>query len=290
MRSGGRIAAARRRAVAAAAATTLTDTFADSQTIDMAGPNGKLTANNTSATMETGEPTSVAGFTTTKTMWVRFVAPITGRIGLGVTGQNNYINPFDALIGVYTGTAVNALTQVASSDPEVLSVQVTAGTSYHVQVGGFGGASGAFDFHWTANDELGRAHVLTTPTGSQGPHFVPVCTFGTGEPTALTFSGGTVWYRVKTGATGGASQFDLVGTAALVAKDPVIAVYTSSAPTAPTFASLTQIAANDQFSGNDAGVTPTLLANTDYFIQVMPSHNQTIKSAYKFNWSVPSVA
>ena len=57
---------------------------------------------------------------------------------------------FDTLLAVYTGTAVNGLTLVASNDncasgltTSCTTFDVTVGTTYSVQVDGAGGAKGA---------------------------------------------------------------------------------------------------------------------------------------------------
>ena len=56
---------------------------------------------------------------------------------------------FDTLLGVYTGTAVGALTTVASNDDangttqSQVSFAAVAGTTYRIAVDGFAGATGS---------------------------------------------------------------------------------------------------------------------------------------------------
>ncbi len=277
--------------VATAPSTTLTDNWADAVVMDLTlAPHTIVQGNNTGYGLESGEPTAVGGFTTTKTAWAKFTSPVTGKISFGVTTQGGITDPFDALIAVYTGSAVNALTLVAGSDPEEVSFSATAGTVYSIQVGGFSGANGAFDLHVTTNEDVACAWVIPAGTsGTMGPFYEPKMTFESGEPTPSGYSGGTVWYRKTIGGSGGAAQFDLIGSSALTGgHDNVIGVYTSSDPNAPTYANLTLVVADDQSGGNnDAKANFTASSSTVYFIQVMPMYNGTA-SAYKLNYSVPS--
>ncbi len=104
-----------------------------------------VTASNVGATTETGEPTG-SGFTVWgTTLWWSWVAPAAGRVVINTTGSS-----FNIGQGVYTGTAVNALTQVAfagnSFGGTVNQVSFTAvqGTEYQIQIAGMRGfGSGA---------------------------------------------------------------------------------------------------------------------------------------------------
>jgi hypothetical protein len=60
------------------------------------------------------------------------------------------------VLGVYTGTAVNALTLVASNDDisasnvqSTVTFPVTAGVTYRIAVDGWGAASGAVTLNWS---------------------------------------------------------------------------------------------------------------------------------------------
>jgi hypothetical protein len=111
---------------------------------------------------------------------------------------------FDTLLAVYTGTAVNALTLVASNDncedgltASCATFSVTAGTTYSVQVDGAGGAKGTVRFEVTftwavpRNDLFSNAVTSFPATGS-----TLGATLETGEPLAVTVASEcTVWYR-----------------------------------------------------------------------------------------------
>ncbi|HTD67856.1 MAG TPA: Ig-like domain-containing protein, partial [Candidatus Limnocylindria bacterium] len=79
------------------------------------------------------------------TLWWKWIAPFSGTVTIDTFGST-----FDTFLGVYTGTAVNALAAVAQNNdaPGLINVSrvsftATAGTEYQVQVGGitagFGG-------------------------------------------------------------------------------------------------------------------------------------------------------
>lgn len=291
------LAAARpgiRKNIGAAPCST-PDGFACAQLITFSTqPHVITNGDNTAYTVEPGESYTVLGNSPTKTWWGKFVAPITGKMILSVTPVGGVItggggSPFDALIGVYTGTAVGALTQIHASDNEWTNFATVAGTTYYVQIGGYLGASGAFSLHLAANDDLINAwDISATPTGTKS-FFEGKMSFDAGEPAPLGYTGGTVWYKFTVGSIGGDCQFDTIGSNATPGgHDSVLAVYTSSTPLAPTYGSLTLVQANDQGGGgNDAKINFTSVAGATYFIQVMPMYNGTL-SGYKFNWSVSS--
>ncbi|MBI5693427.1 MAG: S8 family serine peptidase [Verrucomicrobia bacterium] len=143
------------------------DNFAAAQGIT--GRTALIEAANAQATVETGEP-RILGFTGGKSLWYRWVAPASGRFQFGLKSDG-----FDPLLAIYTGTALNALTLVAandnadtatgSTDPvttALVTVEATAGTTYHLQVDGraTGGTPPAnAPFLLTLNDTLWQGHT-----------------------------------------------------------------------------------------------------------------------------------
>ena len=110
------------------------------------GNAATLTGSNVGATRETGEPTidDVGGG---KTVWWTWTALSTGTVTISSAGS-----AFDTVLGVYRGTAVNALTQVAANDDEnagadVFTSKVTftavTGQTYQIAVDGYRGETGA---------------------------------------------------------------------------------------------------------------------------------------------------
>jgi hypothetical protein len=96
----------------------------------------------TGATTEVGEPAGCAtdGGTTGATVWFRYTSPVAQTLTADTFGSD-----FDTVLGVYSGTEVGGLTEVACNDDadglaSQVTFPVTAGTTYHLQVGGWQGA------------------------------------------------------------------------------------------------------------------------------------------------------
>jgi hypothetical protein len=90
------------------------------------------TGNNVDATRETGEPPSFWG--NGHSVWWHWTAPSNGSVIISTLGSS-----FRTVIVVYTGTAIDNLTEVASSiapNPPMY-ISVTAGTIYQIVVDGF---------------------------------------------------------------------------------------------------------------------------------------------------------
>ncbi|MBI5387029.1 MAG: hypothetical protein HZA90_20335 [Verrucomicrobia bacterium] len=103
------------------------------------GVNGVF---NTNATKEAGEPNH-AGNAGGKSLWWAWTAPANGSCHVDTIGS-----AFNTLLAVYTGQAVNSLTEIASNDDSPmmppaseLSFNATAGTTYRIAVDGYSGAS-----------------------------------------------------------------------------------------------------------------------------------------------------
>jgi hypothetical protein len=126
--------------------------------IDLPGNSGIQTGtSNFATTFETGEPVI---FTATNTVWFKWTATVDGDFTVGTTGSpNGSGGEWDAMLGIYTGTAFENLTQVVVQDTvleEVVTLPVTAGTTYYIQAAGFENAS-------TANVLITWSFVVPTP-------------------------------------------------------------------------------------------------------------------------------
>ncbi|MCX6880120.1 MAG: hypothetical protein NTW21_40895 [Verrucomicrobia bacterium] len=96
------------------------------------------------ATLETGEP-GING--ATHTVWFKWTAPSNGTFTIKTVGSTRVGGgEWDAMLGIYTGTAVNALTALTGlpdGNPqdtgveETMTVPVTGGTTYHIQAAGY---------------------------------------------------------------------------------------------------------------------------------------------------------
>lgn len=100
------------------------------------GSSNQVSGSNLGATKEAGEPNH-DGNPGGKSVWWTWTAPLTGLATIRTVGSS-----FDTLLAVYTGTAVNNLTLLASDDQgggnntSLLSFQALAGTSYQIAVDG----------------------------------------------------------------------------------------------------------------------------------------------------------
>lgn len=129
------------------------DNFANAEVIS--GNGGTVQGTNVEATSETGEPLFNG---TNRTVWYRWTAPanlsMTFEIALPVGTLN------DSVMGVFTGTSVGSLTQVATWGDDINGPQnrksritfiATAGTVYRIQISGFNATTGTFLMFWEVN-------------------------------------------------------------------------------------------------------------------------------------------
>ena len=138
------------------------DDFADATVIFT--PSGTQSASSAFATVEPGEPDTIAGSPTGASVWYAWTAPSRGRFHVDLAGSS-----YDTLLAVYTGSAVNALKEVASNDDanppldftSAVAFDAAAGVTYRIRVDGFGGANGNVSFEWVFGD------VPSAPTGVQ---------------------------------------------------------------------------------------------------------------------------
>ena len=244
------------------------DAFANAQVIT--GNSGTVTATNTSATKQTGEPNHAGNSGGASIWYAQATAAAGGSVTIDTIGSS-----FDTIMGVYTGTAVNALTTVASNDDIVsgntasrVTFNVAAGTTYRIAIDGYNNLRGNVTLNWLltpagvppANDAFANAQVLTGATGTVTGTNVNA-TKETGEPAQAGNAGGaSVWYS-WTPAASGSVTIDTIGSAI----DTTLGVYTGTAVNA-----LTLRASNDDIaSGNTASrVTLTVTAGTTYRISV----------------------
>lgn len=166
------------------------DSFANAAIITLAANNtATLGGYNTNATKQAGEPNHAenAGG---RSVWWRWTAPAAGPVTIDTRGS--YL---DSTLGVYTGTAVNALAAIASNDdlsasPHIQASSVTfnaaAGTTYFIAVDGFDADCAGLTLNFSFS-----------PTG-------PLLPIITSQPASATVTtGGSASFSVTaTGATG----------------------------------------------------------------------------------------
>ena len=128
------------------------DAFADA--LGLSGTVGTLQRSTVGATKEAGEPDH-AGNVGGRSSWFTWKPGATGNVTFDTAGSN-----FDTLLGVYTGSSVSGLTQVAANDnrsatdlTSVVTFNATKNVTYRIAVDGRDGASG--------NAFLNRSIVVT---------------------------------------------------------------------------------------------------------------------------------
>lgn len=218
---------------------------------------------NVSASLQTGEPRGNSGVQ--GTVWWKFTATRTEPVQIRTLGSN-----FDTTLGIYTGSSVSALTQVAfnddggASNSSVVTFNTTSGVTYYVQVGGFGSNRGnitlTFDHPAPANDNFASAQTLALSTGlltvAGNNNFA---TLETGEPKFISSVNRTLWFRYTPTLTRNYA-FNTSGSAF----DTTLALYRGTALNA-----LTLVASNDDYSGaNTSRVSAILTAGVTYYVQL----------------------
>ena len=147
----------------------------------ISGPSGRATGSNVNATGESGEPGSGS-----KSVWWRWRSPSNGTATIDTVGSS-----FNTILGVYTGTRVDALTRLAESDNAAgigrqsrVILEVETGTVYWLRVSGLvspfgGGGTGDIVLNWNIEEgvvEVSHKYIF--------PQFV----FGGGWASTLTLT------------------------------------------------------------------------------------------------------
>ena len=121
----------------------MADNFANRSVLSGLAPN--TSGSNILATAEVGEP-SQSGIINSE--WWSWTAPNSGTFTIDTKNSN-----FDTFLSVFTGSAINNLTLVGFNDDgggnftSLLSLNVTAGTTYQIVVDGFGNSTGSIQLN-----------------------------------------------------------------------------------------------------------------------------------------------
>ena len=209
------------------------DSFANATVLS--GQNvSRLGDTNVDATLEAGEDPNIAERPASHTVWYSWTAAQRGQVTIDTTTSG-----FDTLLGVYTGTAVSSLTEIASNDdngPDTTSAvtfNVTAGTTYRVRVGGFDPTVdiGVVNLHVNeilhpANDDFANATLLSGISVMRNSDTNVAATLETGEAAKVAgISASTsVWYS-WTAPVNGTVRIDTGGSDF----DTLLGVYTGNA-------------------------------------------------------------
>jgi Peptidase C10 family/Spi protease inhibitor len=252
------------------------DNFDDALTIS--GRSGQVTDNNSGATKETGEPDH-AGNAGGKSLWWMWTAPESDTVDFDTFGSD-----FNTLLAVYTGDAVDSLTEVASNDDtdggdqSAVNFEAVAGTTYMIVIDGYGGEFGNIALTWNmppVNDDLVDAIIVTGFSGQDTGTSVGG-TMEPGEPDHAGIVGGkSVWWSWTSPGSGEATV-DTLGSDF----DTLLAIYTGT-----SIDSLTPVAGNDNSGVPQSSVTFEAQAGTTYKIAVDGKAGAT--GDVTINWFVP---
>ena len=128
------------------------DDFEDALPLDSPGQaSGFSEMSNTNATLQAGEPLPSTYPNATHTLWWSWTAPANGTAHFSTTNSvDTFGSQIDTVIGVYTGSALGSLVEVATGDDgvkesgfiddigtrwSVVDFEATEGTTYYVCVG-----------------------------------------------------------------------------------------------------------------------------------------------------------
>jgi len=231
------------------------------------------------ATKQTGEPNH-AGNAGGASVWYRWTASANGTVTISTDGSS-----FDTLLAVYTGTAVDSLTPVASNDDAdigVLTSRLTftavSGTTYRIALDGKNGAVGSCQIaiNPSINDMFAASRLLSgtsgTVTGSSHG-----ATLEANEPIHAGTGGASVWFT-WTAPSAAEASFDTEGSSF----DTVLAVYTGN-----SVGGLTLVASDDNSSlGNASRVVFTSVSGTTYRIAL--DGRDGAAGIHTLTWSVSS--
>ena len=214
------------------------------------------------ASKETGEPDH-AGQPGGHSVWFSWTPDTSRQVLVSVCP---YVEAgSDTLLAIYTGSSLNALTEVAANDDSsaacrdggsVAKLNAVAGTTYRIAVDGKLGSVSRFALQLLppgSNDDFAAAEPLSPESsGNSGANLF--ATKQAGEPDHAGDSGGhSVWYE-WTPDTSGVVEISACGRYASV--DTLLAVYTGASVNA-----LTEVAASD-----DASSRPEIETCEDWYL------------------------
>jgi hypothetical protein len=148
--------------------------------VTLVGSYGARAAHNFDATKQSGEPDH-AGDSGGHSLWFCWTAPTNTPVTFDTIGST-----FDTLLGVYTGNTASSLSLVASNDDIIpgqyvqstLTFTPIQGTTYHIAVDGYGGASGIIALNWNQSGAPAPDLIIWGPAASPS---VVTRTFSAGD-------------------------------------------------------------------------------------------------------------
>jgi len=263
----GKTATGGRLNLANALRTTTGRPFNDdfAQRAQFSGENGTARAAAQISTREPGEPNH-SGTAGSGSLWWTWTAPRSGALTLSTTDSST-----DTLLAVYTGSALNALTQVAANDDESGSLKTSkvvfnavAGTTYQIAVDAKGPATGLVLLRFAlfaSNNDFASAQLVTGRSWSVKSDNRSA-TRETGEPRIRNNAGGrSVWYRWVAPAT---RRYHIASYS--LDFNTMLGIYTGSSLTTLSEVAAIATAGDSNYTISDAGTTLSATAGTTYYI------------------------
>ena len=260
------------RIALAAAARPANDAFANR--ILLSAASGTAIGYNVLATKEAGEPNH-AGNSGGASLWWKWIAPSAGQASFDTHGS-----VLDTLLGVYTGSAVNALTLITSNNndgtPNGASgvlFQAQAGVEYLIAVDGANGAANDIALNWSLMTNA-QADMFVASNASPEPVAIntdltySITVRNNGPQTATnvgltdTLPPGALFISATTGCTHSANVVTCtLGTMANAASSLVtIVIRLPNVGTAINNASVTSAVPDPNSANNSDADTTTVLA------------------------------
>jgi hypothetical protein len=228
------------------AVAPVNDNFANATLIPSALPQ-TVTGNTTDATAETGEPFHSDWPNTAQigrnTIWWVWTAPASGSVTIDTENSGTGV---DTELGVYTGTSVGALTQVAVNEDSPalahgwsrVTFSAVGGTTYHIAVSGFENSSGPITLNLSSGGTVITGFTLTVNTTGSGTvtqsPAQPASGYASNDVvTVVAHPTGTNTFLGWTGTT--ESDTNLTNTVTMSSSKTITAAFTGSTPGTNTF-------------------------------------------------------
>ncbi|WP_269525997.1 S8 family serine peptidase [Coraliomargarita parva] len=168
------------------------DNFSDR--LDLGSGSVSTTGTNAGASGESGEPDHAANSSPLASVWWSWTPLVSGNVTISTEGSS-----FDTTMGVYTGTSVDTLTEIASNDDwdfdlgyyhSEVSFSVEPGTSYQIAVDGYDVLEGSIVLAILFSPE-GNPEIVVELSGSELTDGLDTADFGSvalGSSLSRTFS------------------------------------------------------------------------------------------------------
>ena len=143
----------------------LNDAFANC--LSITGIVGSVSGSTRGATRQTGEPIHAGVASGTGSIWYCWTAPANGPFTFDTVGSS-----FDTLLGIYTGSAVNGLTAVASDNNSAsngasrVTFNAVSNTLYRIAIDGVPGSQGVVKLNWAGPRP---PSIITPPLSTNAP-------------------------------------------------------------------------------------------------------------------------